>query len=89
MGIQVEVLQSVIKYPLKYPTTSQLSNILTAHFIFQFNTGHMLISEKKLNLTLRQVFKLILLQNHVGYNIFYLDYHQDLQPTISNIYQLV
>lgn len=49
----------------------------------------MLISEKKLNLTLRQVFQLILLQYHVGDNIFYLDYHQDLQPPISNIYQLV
>lgn len=49
----------------------------------------MVISEKKLNLTLRQVLHLILLQYHVAYNIFYLDYHQDLQPTISNIYQLV
>lgn len=49
----------------------------------------MLISETKLNLTLRQVLQFILLQYRVGYNIFYLDYHEDLQPTISNIYQLV
>jgi len=87
----VEVLQSAIKYTLKYSITSQLSSILASHliFIFQFNIGHMLISEKKLNLTLRQILQLILLQYRAGYNIFYLDYYQDLQPTISNIYQLV
>lgn len=49
----------------------------------------MLILKKKLNLSLRQVLQAILLQYHVSYNIFYLGYHQDLQPTISNIYQLV